>query len=35
MGLNIVAKYVELMNGTISVKSQENKGTTFTIKIPQ
>ncbi len=35
LGLNIVAKYLELMNGKIDLKSEENKGTTFTIVIPQ
>ncbi|MGZ4056301.1 MAG: PAS domain-containing sensor histidine kinase [Bacteroidia bacterium] len=35
LGLNIVAKYVELMNGSLSFESKENKGTTFTIIIPQ
>jgi PAS domain S-box-containing protein len=35
LGLNIVARYVELMNGTIEIESKENNGTTFTIKIPQ
>lgn len=35
LGLNIVAKYVELMKGTIEFKSKENQGTTFTIYIPQ
>jgi len=32
LGLNIVAKYIELMNGTITFESELNKGTTFTIK---
>lgn len=35
LGLNIVAKYAELMNGSIDFESEENKGTTFTIIIPQ
>jgi PAS domain S-box-containing protein len=35
LGLNIVARYVELMNGTITFESEENKGTTFTLIIPQ
>ncbi|MCD6068991.1 MAG: sensor histidine kinase [Bacteroidetes bacterium] len=35
LGLNIVARYAELMNGTISFESEENKGTTFTLIIPQ
>lgn len=35
LGLNIVAKYAELMNASIDFKSEENKGTTFTIIIPQ
>jgi PAS domain S-box-containing protein len=35
LGLNIVAKYAELMNGTIDVESEENKGTTITMIIPQ
>jgi len=34
LGLNIVAKYVELMNGTITFESELNKGTTFIIKFP-
>ncbi|HEY8404958.1 MAG TPA: PAS domain-containing sensor histidine kinase [Flavobacteriales bacterium] len=34
LGLNIVAKYLELLNGTIQCKSQLDKGTTFTIFIP-
>ncbi len=35
LGLNIVAKYVELMNGSLDFESIENKGTTFKIIIPQ
>jgi PAS domain S-box-containing protein len=35
LGLNIVARYVELMEGFINFESEENKGTTFTIHIPQ
>ena len=35
LGLNIVAKYIELMNGTIKIASEENKGTTCTITFPQ
>ncbi|MCD6019211.1 MAG: sensor histidine kinase [Bacteroidetes bacterium] len=35
LGLNIVARYAELMNGSIDVESEENKGTTFTMIIPQ
>lgn len=35
LGLNIVAKYAELMGGSIQFESEENKGTTFTIIIPQ
>ncbi len=34
LGLNIVAKYVEMLNGTIDCKSSLEKGTTFTIKLP-
>ncbi|PBQ33716.1 PAS domain-containing sensor histidine kinase [Sphingobacteriaceae bacterium] len=34
LGLNIVAKYLEVMNGTIHFKSELNKGTTFYITIP-
>jgi signal transduction histidine kinase len=32
LGLHIVSRYVELMGGKISVESQLEKGTTFTIK---
>jgi PAS domain S-box-containing protein len=35
LGLNIVSRYVELMNGTIHFESEEQKGTIFTIIIPQ
>lgn len=34
LGLNIVAKYVELMKGNIEFKSKLNEGTTFIIKLP-
>jgi len=34
LGLNIVAKYVELMNGNITFKSKVNQGTTFIINLP-
>jgi len=34
LGLNIVKKYVDLMNGNISFDSEENKGTTFYITFP-
>jgi PAS domain S-box-containing protein len=35
LGLNIVTKYIELMNGTIEIESTENSGTTFIVNIPQ
>lgn len=35
LGLNIVAKYAELMDGKIEFKSEEMKGTTFIIKFKQ
>ncbi len=35
LGLNIVMKYLELMNGGISFTSEEGKGTTFYISIPK
>lgn len=35
LGLNIVARYVELMGASIHFESEENKGTTFTLIIPQ
>jgi PAS domain S-box-containing protein len=34
LGLNIVAKYLEVMNGKIEFKSELNKGTAFYISIP-
>jgi PAS domain S-box-containing protein len=34
LGLNIVSKYIELMNGFIEVDSELEKGTTFTISFP-
>ena len=34
LGLHIVSKYVELLNGKIELHSKENQGTTFTITIP-
>ena len=34
LGLNIVAKFVELLNGNITFESQYGKGTTFFIKLP-
>lgn len=34
LGLNIVQKYVHLLNGTIEFDSEVNKGTTFTVTLP-
>lgn len=34
LGLHIVAKYLELVNGSISMKSTLDVGTTFTVSIP-
>ena len=34
LGLNIVSKYVEMLGGTIEFKSSLEKGTTFTINLP-
>ncbi|HNP33538.1 MAG TPA: PAS domain-containing sensor histidine kinase [Flavobacterium sp.] len=34
LGLNIVARYVELMNGNITFESNPNKGTLFTLTFP-
>lgn len=34
LGLNIVQRYLSLLDGKIHFKSVENKGTTFTVEIP-
>jgi two-component system, LuxR family, sensor kinase FixL len=34
LGLNIVKQYIELMKGTVSYTSEENRGSTFSITIP-
>ncbi len=34
LGLSIVFKYIEILDGTISFKSELNNGTTFTITLP-
>jgi signal transduction histidine kinase/DNA-binding response OmpR family regulator/ligand-binding sensor domain-containing protein len=34
IGLALVADILKVLNGTITVKSKENKGTTFTLKFP-
>jgi PAS domain S-box-containing protein len=34
LGLHIISKYLELMNGSIDIKSQLNKGTIITFYIP-
>jgi signal transduction histidine kinase len=35
LGLNIVKRYVEIMNGTLAYSSELEEGTTFTITLPQ
>ena len=35
LGLNIVSKYAEQMNGSLNFESKENEGSTFTLTIPQ
>lgn len=35
LGLTIVKRYIDLMNGSISFTSKENEGTTFVVEIPQ
>lgn len=34
LGLNIVSKYIELMNGKVAIQSAQNEGTTVTLTIP-
>ena len=34
LGLHIISKYLELLNGSIFIESELGKGSTFTIKIP-
>jgi PAS domain S-box-containing protein len=34
LGLNIVKRYLSLLNGNIKFESQENVGTKFTVKVP-
>lgn len=34
LGLHIISKYLELLDGTISIQSELGKGSTFTITIP-
>lgn len=35
LGLNIVARYTRLMNGTVDFKSEPGRGTTFILRFPQ
>jgi signal transduction histidine kinase len=35
LGLHIISKYLELMNGYIDIKSKLNEGSVFTFTIPQ
>lgn len=35
IGLNIVKRYVELMQGTVTFKSKLNQGSTFTVELPK
>ncbi|TAI48413.1 PAS domain-containing protein [Flagellimonas allohymeniacidonis] len=35
LGLHIVKQYTELMNGKLNFTSEENKGSTFTLKFPK
>ena len=35
LGLNIVKRYLELLNGTISFSSRENEGASFVVELPK
>lgn len=35
LGLNILKRYIELMNGSVQFKSKLNEGTTFLVQFPQ
>ena len=35
LGLNIVKRYLDLMGGSIDFSSEENRGSTFTIRLPR
>jgi two-component system phosphate regulon sensor histidine kinase PhoR len=35
LGLSIIKTYLEFLNGSIDVKSEPGKGSTFTVTIPQ
>jgi len=35
LGLNIVKRYVDIMNGTLHYQSELNQGTTFTVQFPR
>ena len=35
LGLNIVVKYLDLLGGKLSFKSEENKGTVFKVELPE
>lgn len=34
LGMAITKRYVDLMGGTVSVQTEKNKGTTFTVELP-